>query len=281
MAAVAALRDLLAGDRPLVMGVLNVTPDSFSDGGRFNAPGAARDRAGAMLAEGADIIDVGGESTRPGAAGVDLGEERARVIPLIESLAELDCPLSVDTSKPEIMTEAAAAGVAMLTDVRALRGEGAVAAAAATGLPVCLMHMQGEPRTMQAAPSYTDVVSDVADFLAERVDACVAGGIDRGRIVIDPGFGFGKTLEHNLDLLSRLGRLRERLQRPVLVGMSRKRMIGSLTGDRPVEERTAGSVAAATIAVLHGAHIVRAHDVAATRDAVAVAHAVRCREAMA
>lgn len=273
MAGVDALAAGLAGDRPLVMGVLNVTPDSFSDGGRFDAPDAARERARAMLAEGADIIDVGGESTRPGASGVDTAQERARVIPLIESLAALDCPLSVDTSKPAIMSEAAAAGVAMINDVRALRAEGAVEAAAATELPVCLMHMLGEPRTMQEGPRYEDVVREVGDFLAERVDACLRAGIARARIVVDPGFGFGKTLEHNLTLLANLGRLHERLGLPILVGMSRKRTIGELTG-RPVDERLAGSIAVATIAVLNGAHIVRAHDVAATRDAVAVAHAI-------
>lgn len=275
MAGVVQVRDLLAGERPLVMGVLNVTPDSFSDGGRFNQPEAARQRARAMLAEGADIIDVGGESTRPGAEGVDLDAERMRVIPLLESLACLDCPISVDTSKPTIMSEAVAAGAAMVNDVWALRADGAIKAAAAAGVPVCVMHMQGEPRTMQSNPQYTDVIRDIGDFLEERIAACIRGGIAEHDIVVDPGFGFGKTLAHNVELLAGLATLYDRLRRPLLVGMSRKRMIGSLTGDRPVDQRGPGSVAAATIAVLKGAHIVRAHDVEATRDAVAVAHAVR------
>ncbi len=264
----------LRGRSPLVMGVLNVTPDSFSDGGRFIEAEAARTRARAMVEEGADIIDVGGESTRPGADWVDVQTERERVIPLVEALQPLGCPISVDTTKAEIMAEAAAAGAAMINDVRALRGEGAAAAVAASEVAVCLMHMQGEPRTMQRHPYYVDVVGEVGDFLAERVGVCEQHGIAAERIVVDPGFGFGKTLTHNLELLAGLEGLAERLGKPVLVGMSRKRMIGTILGDAPLDRRLYGSVAAAVIAVMQGARIVRAHDVGATRDALAVVNAV-------
>lgn len=260
--------------RPRVMGVLNRTPDSFSDGGVYTGLDAALRHARDMAREGADIIDVGGESTRPGAAPVSLHEELDRVIPVIERLAkELDTPLSVDTSKPEVMREAAKAGAVMINDVQALRQPGALETAAATRAAVCLMHMRGEPRSMQQDPQYEDVVREVGEFLNERVQAAVSVGIPRGRIVVDPGFGFGKTLEHNLDLMLHLSDL-VRLDCPLLVGLSRKSMIGALMGGVPAEERLQGSVAAAVIAVQRGAHIVRVHDVAATVQALKIATAV-------
>ena len=259
---------------PVVMGVLNVTPDSFSDGGRFRTVELARDQAGLLAREGAAIIDVGGESTRPGAAAVDEADECRRVIPVVEALArELAVPVSVDTSKPGVMRAAVAAGAGMINDVRALREPGALEAAAECGVPVCLMHMQGEPRTMQAAPHYVDVVAEVKEFLAQRIEACTKAGIPRGRIAVDPGFGFGKTLDHNLALLASLDRFLE-LGVPLLVGLSRKSMIGTITG-RAIDERTAGSIAAATLAAWKGAHIIRAHDVAGTVDALAVVRALR------
>ncbi len=259
--------------QPLVMGVLNLTPDSFSDGGRYLEPEQARLRAADLEAQGAAIIDLGGESTRPGAAPVPVAEELRRVLPLLQSLhANSRAVLSVDTSKPEVMRAAAAAGADLINDVYALRAPGALAAAAETGCAVCLMHMQGEPRTMQLAPHYTDVVAEVRAFLAERVAACRAAGIADERIVLDPGFGFGKTLEHNLTLLSRLSELRiDGL--PILAGLSRKSMIGTLTGKAPAE-RVHGSVAAALIAAQNGADILRVHDVAATVDALKVLSAV-------
>ena len=260
-------------DSPVVMGILNVTPDSFSDGGRFVERDAAIRRALAMQAEGAAIIDVGGESTRPGSAGVGLQEELDRVIPVIEALhAELGIPVSVDTSKPEVMREAVAAGAGLINDVNALRAEGALDVAAVTRVPVCLMHMQGEPRTMQQAPRYEDVVAEVKAFLEQRIEACVEAGVAAEKILLDPGFGFGKALEHNLELLRRLDRLLE-LGRPLLVGISRKSMLGALTG-RETGERMAASVAAAVLAVERGARIVRAHDVAATVDAIRITTAV-------
>ncbi len=262
--------------RPRVMGILNVTPDSFSDGGEYFAADAALQQARNMLAEGADIIDVGGESTRPGSCAVTVDEEIRRVVPIIGALAEeLPVPLSIDTSKPEVMRAAAAAGAGLINDVMAVREPGALAAAAATGLPVCLMHMQGRPRYMQQNPLYADVVEDISRFFRQRIDACEAQGIARQKLVIDPGFGFGKTLEHNLSLLKHLGELRQ-LGLPILVGMSRKSMIGALTG-RPVQQRMLGSVAAAVLAVQAGARIIRVHDVAATVDALKVAHAVLTR----
>jgi dihydropteroate synthase len=262
---------------PVVMGVLNVTPDSFSDGGRFLDPAEAVRQARRMAAEGAALIDVGGESTRPGAEPVEPGEELERVLPVIEAIvAELEVPVSVDTSKPEIMEAAFGAGAVMVNDVMALRAPGALEAVAASGAAVCLMHMQGQPRSMQAEPRYRDVVQDVHQFLSERVAACEAAGMDRSRLVIDPGFGFGKTLEHNLALLSALEAFtREGL--PVLAGLSRKSMIGQITG-RPTAERLAGSVVLAALAVERGASIIRAHDVAATLDAVKIAAAVRGRQ---
>ena len=222
-----------------------------------------------MVDAGAAILDIGGESTRPGAAAVSIEEEMDRVLPLVERIAaELDVVVSVDTSAPELMTAAAGAGAGLLNDVRALGREGALAAAAATGLPVCLMHMRGEPATMQQAPSYDDVVAEVMDFLHQKVEACGAAGIARQRLVLDPGFGFGKTVQHNLQLLKGLPRLAE-LGLPVLVGLSRKSLIQKLIG-RPVEERLPASLALAVLAVERGAAIVRTHDVAATADAVAM-----------
>jgi len=259
---------------PVVMGVLNVTPDSFSDGGELASPEAALRQARRMADAGASILDVGGESTRPGAAEVGTAEELDRVVPVVEALvAELELPVSVDTSKPEVMREAIAAGAAMVNDVRALRAPGALSAVATSHAAVCLMHMQGEPRSMQADPRYDDIVAEVHAFLSGRVEACETAGIGRDRIVVDPGFGFGKTLEHNLALLAGL---REFAQDglPVLAGLSRKSMIGTLTG-RPVRERLAGSLALAALAVANGASIIRAHDVAETVDAVKVAAAAR------
>jgi dihydropteroate synthase len=258
---------------PVVMGVLNVTPDSFSDGGKFVDNAAALARARAMIEEGARIIDIGGESTRPGAAPAVLEEELARVLPVIESLRrESDVFISIDTSKPAVMRAACAAGADIINDVRALTEGDAVGAAAETRAGICLMHMRGEPRTMQDAPHYDDVIGEVAAFLAQRIAACRAAGIDLRRITADPGFGFGKRLPHNLALLKHLTDL-QKLGVPLAVGLSRKSMLAKLTG-RGVDDRTAGSVALAAIAVLNGARIVRAHDVAATVDAVRVAAAV-------
>jgi len=258
--------------RPLVMGVLNVTPDSFSDGGRFVRLEAAIEHGLAMISEGAALIDVGGESTRPGAAPVSVEEELARVVPVVRALSAEAAVISIDTSKPEVMAAAAAAGAALINDVRALRAPGALAAARDSGCAVCLMHMQGEPRTMQEKPAYADVVAEVAQFLSARLDACRAAGIPEARLLIDPGFGFGKTFEHNLTLLKGLPRL-TRLGVPLLAGLSRKSMVGTLTG-HAAGERLYGSLALAVIAVLRGARIIRAHDVAATVDALKVVAAV-------
>jgi dihydropteroate synthase len=258
---------------PVVMGVLNITPDSFSDGGRFSDLDSALSHARRMIEEGASIIDVGGESTRPGAAPAGLDQELARVVPLIEALRrESSIFISIDTSKPEVMRAACEAGADIINDVRALAEPGALIAAASTRAGVCLMHMKGEPRTMQVAPSYEDVVDEVGIFLAARIAACRAAGIDTARLVADPGFGFGKRLVDNLALLKHLERLGD-LGLPLAVGLSRKSMLATLTG-RGVDDRTAGSVALAAIAVLNGARIVRAHDVAATVDAIRVAAAV-------
>ena len=262
-------------DRPAVMGVLNVTPDSFSDGGRYLDPDAALAQAERMAAEGAAIIDIGGESTRPGAAALAGEEELRRVLPVLERVAaRLPVLLSVDTSNPEVIRRASAAGAHLVNDVRALRLPGALEAVAGSALGVCLMHMQGEPASMQADPRYDDVVEEVKTFLAERVQTCIAAGIARERLCIDPGFGFGKLLAHNLQLLRDLAQF-ERLGLPLAVGLSRKSMVTAL-GARS-HERLAGSLALATIAVLQGVQIVRAHDVAATVDAVRVADAVRRR----
>jgi dihydropteroate synthase len=267
-------RRRLALKHPVVMGVVNVTPDSFSDGGMLGDTDAAVRHALQLVEEGAAIIDVGGESTRPGAAAVSPQSELERVIPVLQALrARTDVVLSVDTSKPEVMRAAVAAGADLINDVRGLRGAGAIEAAAETGAAVCLMHMQGEPQTMQGSPRYDDVVTEVHDFLRDRAQACEAAGIARERIAIDPGFGFGKTVEHNLALLRGLPRLTA-LSFPVLVGLSRKSMLQSITG-RPVGSRLAGSLALATLAVANGASIVRAHDVSATVDALRVVSAYR------
>jgi dihydropteroate synthase len=259
--------------RPCIAGIVNVTSDSFSDGGRFLDPRRAVEHGLRLVGEGADLLDIGGESTRPGAVEVAVDEEIARVVPVIEALArEVPVPISIDTSRPEVMRAAVAAGAGFINDVRALRVDGALDAAAALGVPVCLMHMQGTPATMQDAPSYDDVVGDVHRFLTERMFACQLAGIDKRRILVDPGFGFGKTLEHNLALLRALARFGE--LGPVLVGLSRKGMIGAITGHDEPSDRAAGSAAAALIAVQNGATIVRVHDVAITRDLLAVWRAV-------
>jgi dihydropteroate synthase len=257
-----------------IMGVLNVTPDSFSDGGQFLDPEAAVSQGRAMVAQGAHIIDVGGESTRPGAEPVSAAEEIARVVPVIRALVdELDVAVSVDTSKPEVIKAALQAGACLVNDVRALQEPGALEAAAATDAWVCLMHMQGQPRTMQIKPRYNDVLSEVRDFLLERVRACEDAGIARRRLILDPGFGFGKSLDHNLELLANLAALKA-TGFPLLVGMSRKSMIGTITG-REAGERVFGSVAAAVIAAMQGADIVRVHDVAATADGLRICEAVK------
>jgi dihydropteroate synthase len=262
-------RHLIDLHRPVVMGVLNVTPDSFSDGGRFFGLAEALAQAERLAADGAEIIDVGGESTRPGATAVGVEEELRRVIPVIERLGRaLAVPVSIDTRKPEVMRRALAAGASMVNDVDALVAPGAIEAVAGTDAAVCLMHKQGEPGSMQDEPRYGDVVEEVRAFLRERVAACVSAGIARSRLVIDPGFGFGKALEHNLELLRNLDKFASD-GLPVLAGISRKRMIGSMTG-REEGERLAGSVAAAVIAAIRGARIIRAHDVRETADALRV-----------
>lgn len=259
---------------PRVMGVLNITPDSFSDGGDFFSPEAAIARARAMVVEGAAIIDVGGESSRPGAEEIPVAEELRRVIPVIEALTqELSVPVSLDSTKPEVIRAAARAGAGLINDIMALQRTGALAAAVETGLPVCLVHMQGEPQTMQADPHYNDVVEDIHGFFIARILACEAAGIPRERLIIDPGFGFGKTLTDNLRLLKALSRFCD-LGLPVLVGLSRKSFLGKLT-KRPVFERLAASLAANVLAVLNGARIIRTHDVAATVEALQVVERVQ------
>jgi dihydropteroate synthase len=256
------------------MGILNVTPDSFSDGGKYVDASRAIEHAQRMIADGAGMIDVGGESTRPGAADVSEEEEIRRVVPVIAALStHISVPISVDTSKAAVMSAAVAAGASLINDVRALREPGALEAAARSDAAVCLMHMQGQPRTMQHEPRYDDVVAEVRAFLQERIDACVAAGIGRERLVLDPGIGFGKRLEHNLALLAHLPRLAG-AGLPLLIGVSRKSMFQALLG-RPLEQRLAGGLAVATAAILSGASIVRAHDVAETVDALKVAHALR------
>ncbi len=255
------------------MGILNVTPDSFSDGGRYAQPQAALDRAAAMVAEGATLIDVGGESTRPGAAAVDESVEAERVFPVVERIARtLDVAISIDTSKPGVMAAATAAGACIVNDVYALRAPGARQWAAEAGVGVCLMHMQGEPRTMQRHPVYRDVVAEVCDFLGAERAACVAAGVSREAIVLDPGVGFGKGLEHNMALLKALPRIAA-LGSPLLVGVSRKSFIGRVLG-RSADDRLAGGLGLAALAVSMGARIVRTHDVAATRDAITMVSAV-------
>lgn len=261
-------------DRPRICGILNPTDDSFSGDGLRGDVEAAVAQGVAMVDHGADMLDVGAESTRPGAKPVSIDDEIARVVPVIAALAEqVGVPVSVDTSKPEVMRAAVAAGAGFINDVYALRREGALDAAAELKVPVCVMHMQGEPRTMQDAPHYDDVVGEVHRFLAERVFACEMAGIDKRRVLVDPGFGFGKALEHNLALLRALDRFRD-LAAGVFIGVSRKAMIGTLTGRNGGADRAAGSAAAALVAVQRGAMIVRVHDIAATRDALAVWQAV-------
>ncbi len=255
------------------MGILNVTPDSFSDGGRFAGRDSALRQAEAMSRDGAAIIDVGGESTRPGATDVSEQEELDRVLPVIEAVVDaVDVPVSIDTSKPAVMRAAVGAGAAMINDIRALREDGALVAAVELQRPVCLMHMQGQPRTMQRQPGYGDVVAEVAEFLAERVRACAAAGLAEDKIIVDPGFGFGKTPRHNIELLANLRQLRS-VGRPILVGLSRKSTLGELTG-RDVGDRLPASIAAAVFAVVEGARIVRVHDVRETVDAMRVTAAV-------
>lgn len=264
--------------RPQVMGIVNVTPDSFSDGGTlYDARQLCVDQAVArareMVSDGATIIDIGGESTRPGAATVSLQEELDRVLPVVERInAELDVIISVDTSAPTVMTEAARLGAGLINDVRALGREGAMEAAAASGLPVCLMHMQGSPATMQNAPQYVDVLDDVGHFLAQRIDCCRAAGIGSDQIILDPGFGFGKTVEHNLRLLNNLCQL-HKFELPLLVGTSRKSMIAHVL-DRPVDQRLAGGLATVAIGVQQGGHIFRVHDVRETVDVVRMTEAI-------
>lgn len=258
----------LAERRPLLMGVVNVTPDSFHDGGRYASTAAAVAHAHRLIEEGADVIDIGGESTRPGASPVSDDAELARVIPVLEAIRGVGVPVSVDTRHPAVMRAVLAAGAAMINDVHALRAEGALEAVAASDASVCLMHMQGEPRTMQAAPHYDDVIAEVTAFLQARVDACIGAGIERSRLLVDPGIGFGKRLEDNLALLRALPQLAQLA--PVLLGVSRKSMIGVMTGRSSSEDRLAGSVTAALWAARRGAAILRVHDVAATRDALAV-----------
>ena len=263
----------LAAGRPLVCGILNVTPDSFSDGGRFDDLDRAVAHGCHLAAEGADLIDVGGESTRPGSRPPTLAEELARVVPVVEALVQrVPVPLSVHTSRPEVMRAAVAAGASMVNDVRALRSPGALSAAAELGVPVCLMHMQRSPETMQEDPRYRDVVVEVRTFLAERMRACLDAGIRQEHLVVDPGFGFGKTPTHNVALLASLDGLRS-LRVPVMVGLSRKSVLGQLTG-RAVGDRLPASLAAALIAAQRGAAVLRVHDVAATTDVLTVLDAV-------
>ena len=262
----------LSLSRPLIMGIVNVTPDSFSDGGRYETARSAVEHALRLIEEGADILDIGGESTRPGAAPVSAGEELRRVLPVLEELSGKGIPLSVDTRKPEVMRAAIAAGASLVNDINALQSEGALEAVAASGVGVCLMHMQGEPQSMQRAPQYIDVVAEVEDFLRARIAAAEAAGIARERLLIDPGFGFGKSLEHNLALLRGLPRFAA-LSVPVLAGLSRKSMLGKITG-LEVGERLHASVVASSLAVLKGARIVRVHDVKATREALQVVAAI-------
>lgn len=262
---------------PQVMGILNVTPDSFSDGGRFRQRDEALRHAAAMVAAGASLIDVGGESTRPGAVQVSADEELQRVAPVVEAIAaELEVIISVDTSCPQVMRESARLGAGLINDVRSLRREGALQAAAESGLPVCLMHMQGEPETMQKNPHYDDLLAEVQAFFAERMAACAAAGIDAGRIILDPGFGFAKNLQHNLSLFKHMQVLHG-FARPLLVGVSRKSMIGQALG-REVDQRLAGGLALAALAVAKGACILRVHDVAETVDLVRMIAAVEAAQ---
>jgi len=258
--------------KPLVMGILNVTPDSFSDGGKFQSLDHAITHAEQMIEDGVDIIDIGGESSRPGAKPLPLDEELKRVIPLIYALRDCGKPISIDTYKPEVMREAIIAGADMINDIRGFDSAQARAVVADSDVGLCVMHMQKSPETMQEQPSYQDVTQDVIAFLRARCDQLVAEGVERNRISIDPGFGFGKTLEHNIDLLQNINLMQEEIGLPVLAGMSRKTMIGAITG-KPVEQRMAGSLAAALAAMAQGARILRVHDVAETVDAIRIWHA--------
>ncbi|MEP7703304.1 dihydropteroate synthase [Paraglaciecola sp. 25GB23A] len=254
---------------PKVMGILNVTPDSFSDGGIFVQIDQAFSQVQQMVEAGASFIDVGGESTRPGAKAVSEQQELERVIPIIEAIHQrFDCVISIDTSKALVMSEAVAAGASLINDVRALQEEGALIAAAKAQVPVCLMHMQGQPRTMQTAPEYHDVVNDVIEFLKKRIDSCFQAGIEAHNIIVDPGFGFGKNLAHNYQLLANLDKLKQ-LNTAILIGLSRKSMIGNVV-NRAVNERLAGSISAALLAVQQGAQIIRVHDVKETVDAIKI-----------
>ncbi|MDH5600739.1 MAG: dihydropteroate synthase [Gammaproteobacteria bacterium] len=269
------MKALFGKSYPLLMGILNVTPDSFSDGGKFIQKDIAINHVKRMIDEGADIIDIGGESTRPGAATISIDEEYERVVPVIKAIREIsDIPVSIDTSKPGLMEEAVKAGASMINDVNALRSKGAVALAARLNVPVCIMHMQGQPRSMQHKPEYGDVVNEVKEFLVERINTCLNEGINKDNIIIDPGFGFGKTLEHNLSLFKHLDKFLE-LDVPLLVGVSRKSMIGTVLNDAPVEQRLYGSVALATLAAWMNAQILRVHDVKATADALKLCRAVK------
>ena len=257
------------GNKPLVMGVLNVTPDSFSDGGQFLSLAAAIDRAEQMIAEGVDIIDIGGESTRPGAKPLPLQEELDRVMPVLYALRDCGRPLSIDTWKPQVMREALLAGVDMINDITALTAPGAVGAVVGSDCALCIMHMQRDPQTMQTSPQYQDVVLEVTAYLQDRIKVLEDAGIERARLCVDPGFGFGKTLEHNLDLLKNVGQIKKSLGLPLLAGLSRKAIIGAITG-KPPQQRMAGSIAAALFAAENGASILRVHDVAETVDALKV-----------
>lgn len=263
-------------DPPAIMGILNITPDSFSDGGKHFGTEEAVSAAQQMLEDGADIIDVGGESTRPGAADVQLEEELRRVVPIIEAIASTGALVSVDTSKPEVMRASVDAGAFMVNDVRALQADKALEEVAALPVTVCLMHMAGQPRTMQESPTYTDVVGEVCDFLRDRIDACVSAGIERERIVLDPGFGFGKNLQHNLCLLKHLSVITE-IGLPVLAGLSRKSMFGAILGTE-VDDRLHASVAGALLAAERGASILRVHDVRETAQALSVLAALNGAE---
>jgi len=262
-----------ATSRPLIMGILNVTPDSFSDAGKYHALDTAISHAEEMIAAGVDIIDIGGESTRPGSQPVSLQGELDRVMPLVYALRDCGKPLSIDTYKPEVMRETAAAGADMINDINGFRAPGALAALAESDCALCIMHMQKDPLSMQLKPEYQDVVADVSTFLHERIAAIAQMNIARDRLCIDPGFGFGKSLAHNIALLKNIGQLQASLDLPLLAGLSRKSMIGALL-DKPVEQRLAGSLAAALAAVANGARIVRVHDVAETVDALTVWHAI-------
>ena len=262
-------------NQPCIMGILNLTPDSFSDGGLFINKDSALKHVTQMISDGALIIDIGGESSRPGADQISVDEECQRVIPVIQAIREMsDIPLSIDSSKPEVMQQAVSSGASMINDVNALRADGAVELAANLNVPVCLMHMQGLPRTMQHTPMYKDVVQEVKGFLKQRIDVCVKAGIKPSNIIIDPGFGFGKTLEHNLTLFKHLEKF-EQLGCPLLVGVSRKSMIGQVLDNAPVDERLHGSIALATLAAWMNANILRVHDVKATADGLKLCQAIK------